>query len=190
MHEKVEGVTLLAKSFGENNKIISVFTKEKGLISLMIKRLSQKKSSLFALASPFCVGEFVYKVGKGDIYTILDAAILKENFELRSSFETIECAAKMTRAILNSQMPHKSAPAVYMLLKAYLGNLWQFERPQTLLASFYLKILLHEGLLDPQIIDETMNELAFARSFSKLKELSINKEQEKITADLFCQLIG
>ena len=67
MQEKIKGITLKATVFKENSRIIQVFSKDLGIISILIKRISSKKTNLLSLSSPFCYGEFILKKSKGDI---------------------------------------------------------------------------------------------------------------------------
>ena len=48
MLESVEGVVIREKDYGETSKIIDVFTKEHGLISLISKGSKKPKSQLSA----------------------------------------------------------------------------------------------------------------------------------------------
>ena len=65
---QTQGIVLTSYPFKEKDRIIKVFTKDKGLISLIIKGLSSKRSNLLALSSNFCMQEFVYRIGKSEIF--------------------------------------------------------------------------------------------------------------------------
>lgn len=150
--KRVEGIVLKSIPFKESDRILSVFTPNRGIISLFVKRLSKSRPSMVNLTSPLCRGEFVFRKGRSDLYRFIDGTIVDLHLSLRRSYKHLQCAGKMLNAILTSQMPGKSAPALYALLVTYLKHLSDFPDPEVLWASFQLKLLKHEGLL---ALDET-----------------------------------
>ncbi|MCK4934174.1 MAG: DNA repair protein RecO, partial [Simkaniaceae bacterium] len=74
--EKTQGITLQSIPYKEKQRIISVFTKDEGIISLIIKGLSEKKISFLSLTTPFCLADIIYKKGRSDIYFLKDVSII------------------------------------------------------------------------------------------------------------------
>lgn len=140
--EKNLGLLLQAIPYLGTGRILKVFTREAGLISLFTK-----KKNLGSLASPFCTGEWVYKKGLGEIYTLKEASLIDPLLDLRKSFNSISAAGLMAQDILKSQLPEQPAESLYDLLYTYLKKLSEFTHPEVLAMSFRLKLLLHEGLL-------------------------------------------
>ncbi|MDN3508446.1 MAG: DNA repair protein RecO [Candidatus Neptunochlamydia sp.] len=150
--EKTEGIVLKAVPFKENDRILSLFTPDQGVISLYVRRLSKKKPALMNLTTPPCRGEYLFRKGRSDLYRFIDGTILDLHLPLRRSYHHLEYAGKMLQAILKSQMPGKSAKNLYHFLASYLKKLSEASFPETLWASFALKLLKYEGLL---AVDET-----------------------------------
>ncbi|MEM8727347.1 MAG: DNA repair protein RecO [Chlamydiota bacterium] len=150
--EKTEGIVLKAVSFKENDRILSLFTPDQGIVSLYVRGLSKKKPALANLTTPFCRGEYLFRKRRSDLYRFVDGTILDLHLPLRCSYSHLESAGKMLRAISKSQLPGKKATALYHLLASYLKKLPEALFPNTLRASFALKLLKYEGLL---AIDET-----------------------------------
>ena len=146
--EKTEGITLQSIPYKERQRIVTIFTKKNGIISIIIKNLSSKKPKFFSLNSPFCLAEFIYKTGRSNIHFLKDATILNEHLFLRKDLEFINSAYLMTKAILDSQLQGKNAPHLYTLLKRYLQKIPKIKSQKSLLISFLLKVLLHEGILN------------------------------------------
>ena len=146
--EKTQGITLQSIAYKERQRIISVYTKDKGIISLIIKGLSQKKTSFLALSTPFCLANFIYKKGRSEIYSLHDASIVDENLFLRKDLSYINSAYFMAKAILDSQLPHKQSSSLYMLLTTYLKKIPHIPSQDALIISFLLKLLTHEGLIN------------------------------------------
>ena len=192
------GITLSNTPFKDNCRIIKVLTKDEGIISLFIKGVNLKKGKLLSLTSPFCLGEFIYKKGNTDLYKFYDGSVIEDNLQLRSSYQNIQTASKLIKAILISQIPLKEIPAIFSLLSTYLKRLVEFKEKETFLISFYLKILLHEGLLhfDSEIVSFTekevnqMHEIVLARSFSKLKNLITSEDLCEKVEKFFFYLIS
>lgn len=147
MEEKTEGIVLKAIPFKENDRILSLFTPDQGVMSLYVRGLSKKKPALVNLTTPLCRGEYLFRKGRSDLYRFIDGTILDLHLPLRRSYCHLEYAGKMLQAILKSQMPGKSAKNLYHLLASYLKKLSEASFPETLWASFALKLLKYEGLL-------------------------------------------
>jgi len=140
MEEKTEGLLLQAIPYLGHQKILKVFTPETGLLSFIVK---QKKLSQL---SPFLVAEWVYRNGKEDIHLLKDLTLLNDLLDLRESYKILSLAGQMAKDLLRSQFPAKQGKDLYQLTLAYLEKLPTFSQPETLAASFRLKLLLHEGL--------------------------------------------
>lgn len=145
--EKTEGIVLKAIPFKENDRILTLFTPDRGVMSLYVRGLSKKKPSLVNLTTPFCRAEFLFRQGRSDLYRFIDGTILDLHLPLRRSYHNLKYAGKMLQAILKSQMPGKGAKPLYFLLLSYLKKLPDSSMPDTLWASFTLKLLKYEGLL-------------------------------------------
>lgn len=145
--KRSEGVVLKATPYKENDRIITLFTPDQGVISLYVRGLSRSKPALVNLTTPLCHGEFIYRKGKSDLYRFVDGTIIDLHLPLRRSYQHLEFGGKMLQAILKSQLPGKAAEKLYALLLTYLKHLPTAEHPAVLWVSFLLKLLKHEGLL-------------------------------------------
>lgn len=142
--ESSEGITLKSTAYGEN-KILTIFSEEMGIISLTASGLLLKKFTI--LTNPFCISTFTYKKSKGDIFYLTDGKLLDHLLFLRSSLAFLQTAATLAKCILDSQLPNKKAPLLYRLLKTYLQKIDTLPKDK-LITSFQLKVLLHEGVID------------------------------------------
>jgi recombinational DNA repair protein (RecF pathway) len=147
------GIVLKTISFKDNQRIISVFTKDHGLIRLIVKGLRAGRSYAISITSPLTMIEVTFKRARfGEIGFFREAALVESYAKLKNEYYNLNTAGKMVRAILYSQIYEKAAPSLFLLLHAYLNKISSFENPQNLLCSFYLKILLHDGLLNVEQI--------------------------------------
>jgi DNA repair protein RecO (recombination protein O) len=145
MEEKVEAIVLKSIPFQDSHRIITIFSKEMGLLSLIVKKISSPH--LLALTSPFCLGEFLFKRGRGELFSFQDGTLLDSLSFLRNDFASIASASRMGKAILDSHLPQSLASQLYPLFLSYLRQLPAFDKKENLVSSFFLKMLLHEGLL-------------------------------------------
>ncbi|MBI5272357.1 MAG: DNA repair protein RecO [Chlamydiia bacterium] len=142
MEEKQIGILLQMTPYLGKSRILKIFTKDAGLITLMAG-----KRALAALTSPFCIAEWIYKKGQREIASLLDGSLIDNLISLRQSYELLAAAGRMAQDLLRSQPPANLAPALYELLSYYLKKLEQAQHPMVLADSFRLKLLLHDGLL-------------------------------------------
>lgn len=142
-----EGIPLRSLEYKESQRIVTLFTEEAGLLTLIIKGLSKKKPHLMHLTTPFCIATYHYLHGKTDLHRFHDATLKDDLAPLRTSLARLRSAGVMAHTLLRTQLPEKTTPALYHLFRAYLLALRTFPEPSILTASFLLKFLLHEGLL-------------------------------------------
>lgn len=76
---KVTGIVIKRKNFFEADRIISIFTKEKGLIRCVVKGARKSTSKLSGISELFVYGEFT--LAKGKNLDILTASVPREYFQ-------------------------------------------------------------------------------------------------------------
>lgn len=178
--EQAEGIVLRSIPFKDHDRILTLFTKEAGLISLMVKRVKRHT----AVATPFCQAEYLYTKSKSDLYRFHDATVLDDHLPLREKLQNLQAGGHIGHAILHSQLPGKPAPKLYQLLVACLKQIPHFPNPHNLVTSFQLKLLTHEGVVsweDPSLFPialpkeewNLLYELAHLRSFQKMREVPV-----------------
>jgi DNA repair protein RecO (recombination protein O) len=147
--EKIEdqGLVLRFVDYKGSQRIVTVFTEKNGLISLIVKGLGGKRSDLFLLTSPLTLAEFHCVSGRGELYRFKDATILSTHLELREQLPHLQAAGDICLGLLKTQLPGKPAPALYQLTLSYIKRIPAFKDPKALVASFFLKLLKHEGVL-------------------------------------------
>lgn len=177
-------IILRAIPFKDHQKILTAFSKELGIISIIIKGLSSKKNSKLHLCAPFCEVELVLSKNKGDIFTFHEGSVINLHLPLRDQLSCLHTASSMVNAILESQMPEKPAPLLYSLLSLSLEQIPKFLCQNTLLACFYLKVLKHEGLFCPEMTanaisnkdKENLTTISSVKNFYVLREIRTSLE--------------
>ncbi|MBJ7449263.1 MAG: DNA repair protein RecO [Parachlamydiales bacterium] len=138
-----EALILGVMPFKEYDRIVTIFTPYLGLVKFYFKgrQLNQRQMPL----TPLTRLDLLYKQGQSDLLQCKDIKILDSYQALREDYTFLKVGCDMANAMIISQYPHKPAPHLYALLLFYLQRI-PFC-PQTILSSFYLKTLIHEGLL-------------------------------------------
>ena len=140
--DQSEGILLQAIPYLENRRILKVFTKEVGMLSLIA---SSKK---VPFATPFCKAEWVYRKSSGDLHSLKEGSLLDPLLHLRESYGKIQAAGSIACDLLRSQLANMSSEGLYELLLASFTHL--AHNPQAVAQSFRLKLLQFEGLVHLQ----------------------------------------
>lgn len=180
------GIILQTFNFGDFDQIVTVFTENEGVVKFFAKGGNALKNGLKSTC--LTCAEFIYVIGKSELYPLKEIYPKQHYLNLRNNFNNLNTACECLKAILATQLLHKPAPHLYKLLIAYLDKIPSFTNHEALLASFYLKILYHEGVLDLDADNFFSNEeivligeLALTSSFNHLKTLEVPEElHEKI----------
>lgn len=206
MHQTI-GIVLQVIPFQDYHQIVSLYSPDRGLIKLIFK-YSRKKNAI----EPLQLLEVIFKEGRGDLLQEVNFTLLDSHLKLRESFNILNAALEILKALKSSQMDQKASPILFSLLLHYLNFLPKALTPATLSASFMLKILRHDGLMAFQNACSTCHkplkeggiiqgeffcsehtnhtEAAFNESeFQALKELALSRsmillDQVAFTADL------
>lgn len=142
----VTKAVLLEKRLTAKNQIISTFFTPNG----KLKAFSFNTRYNMASLEPFYEIELGIEKSLYGSYFVKDIKPLFFNHEIRKNLKKLLLASKLTKAINHSQFEEKPSPLLYDLFLAYLKKASSFENKSALLASFYLKILSHDGMIKVQ----------------------------------------
>ncbi len=143
-----EGIILQVIKYQEHDQILTVFTPDKGLIKIFSSGMTLLKGGLRGINSSLAKVEFIYVEGKNDLHPCKEISILCPHIYLRNDGEKLESALKMAKMLLKSQPFHKPAPDLYRLFVYYIQKLKDISKGNVLAASFQMKTLKHEGVLN------------------------------------------
>ncbi|MDF2550692.1 MAG: recO [Chlamydiales bacterium] len=166
-HLFTEAITLKAFPYQDKAFIVKAFSKERGLLSLFVKRETGKSRKLFlkdtvetAIASGLVKAELDLIPRSNGLWRCQRATVVHDYPFLRRDFDCLSIASRLLGAILTTQMPESAAPLLYDLLDAYLKKLSESPYPTTLLTSFQLKLLKYDGLLHEETFKEWLQKEA------------------------------
>ena len=184
-----EAIVLKSVDFRDHQKVVTLFTPEHGIISMFASNLSSKNLHKMTLCSPLTRASYILHKGNKDLYKMKDGTLIDGHFELRNSIEKLTAGLEMIKLIDSSQFPHKGVPALYQLLRSYLKELKSTKNCTALLISYCLKLLIHEGVYQEDLIEEPLSELAFIKQFDQLDRVETEPKNLKDILKLTHQLV-
>ncbi|WP_445150670.1 DNA repair protein RecO [Baekduia sp. Peel2402] len=96
---KTEAVVLRSMRYGEADRILHVYTPNRGRISAIAKGVRKTKSRFGGRLEPFCHVELVLHEGRSDLMTVTGAQAIAPFSRLRSSGAAIDAAARACDAV-------------------------------------------------------------------------------------------
>lgn len=144
--QKNEGIILHAIKYGDYDQILTLFTREEGLVKMIFKGAYAKKRALGASTAPFTQSEFIYDKRQSSLFICRESTLINSHLHLRKNLACLDAAYFMAKILLTSQAEQKASPLLYDLFACYLARIPLSLAPATLVASFQLKFLRHEGL--------------------------------------------
>ncbi len=191
----MDAIVLKATPYEEDGKILKLFTKEMGLVSAIVKKLTRKGTFWQNLTSPLTRCEFHLTRRSSELYTLSDGSIIDGHYEIRGNLNKLDAACTLLKALASSQYPEKPSPELYKLTTVYLNKIKKDPNPSILALSFQMKLLNHEGLFPETAKDfgapltitewQTLECLCHAKKFETLDLLTIEQDLHDKATDLF-----
>ncbi len=145
MEEKLSGIVIGGVSYGENDKILSIFTPEKGTVSAGIKGVKKAGAKLKFASEPFCFAEFLFSV-KQSRRTVIGASLIDSFYPVREDIVKYFCAGTVAEFIRRFIREEISSPDTFVLVIETLKEIaYSDENPKSTLVKFLLQALAQTG---------------------------------------------
>ena len=145
MEEKVKGIVIGGVNYGENDRILTIFTLEKGVVSAKIKGVKKPKAKLKFAAEPFCFAEYVFSFSQGK-RTVIGASLIDSFYPLRENINRYFCAGAVIEFLRKFLKEGITAPNTLLLTAEVLRELaYGDQAPNSLLAWFLVEGLKQVG---------------------------------------------
>lgn len=142
---KVNAVNLKAANLGENDKMLTLFSYEKGMILAKIKGVKKAQAKLKFAQEPFCFGEYILYGGRSG-FTVINCTAADLFYDLRSSIEKYYAGCVMLEYCLAFLEEENPDPALFKLLVSCLNSLCYGQaREENILLYFLIKALAVSG---------------------------------------------
>lgn len=140
------GITLASREFKEKDRLVSVLTAEKGLVTICAKGAGRPGSKYAFATIPFMVCDFVVSVSHG-YYYLKEGTIVENNSDIMSSLETMTCASHMSSCLIDSTFQGENAHEAYELAAYAFYMLARHPKDYLILYSaFNWRLLTIAGL--------------------------------------------
>jgi DNA repair protein RecO (recombination protein O) len=148
---KTEAVVLRSIRFGEADRILHLYSSQRGRIGAIAKGSRRPRSRFGGRLEPFFRLDLVLHEGRGELATVTSAATVEGYRRLREGAATLGAAARACDAVLRLLDAAEPNQPAYHLLCRYLGLLNDPHHPgaaalETTLA-FRLKLALAAGFV-------------------------------------------
>jgi DNA repair protein RecO (recombination protein O) len=146
---RVEGVVLRRISFGETDRVVTLFTRSKGKLSVVAKGARGPKSRLGGATEPFTYLHALLALGQNlDVLTQAEAQ--NSYTGLRKDLTRVGYASYFVELIDAGTEERQPAPALWDLLVGGLGTLEAGAAPDVLCRAFELHAMSLMGY-EPQV---------------------------------------
>lgn len=138
---KTKGVIIKELNVGEADKILTIFSKNKGKIAGAAKGARRPKSRLIAGAQLFCYSEFVLFKGK-DMYSINSCDVIEPFYEIRNDLVKLTYAAHINEIIIDNVQEEQPSSRV---LQLFLNSLYMLSKsdksPEQITRVFEIRLM-------------------------------------------------
>jgi DNA repair protein RecO (recombination protein O) len=151
---KTEAVVLRSIRYGEADRVLHLFTLERGRVGAIAKGARKTTSRFGARLEPFSHVELVLHEGRGDLHTVTQASLLRSHDAARTDSYRMEVGHIGLEAVLRLFLEGDENPRAFHALTRFLDLLDETSvelpaRPalDPLALAFQLKLLWLSGYL-------------------------------------------
>lgn len=150
MFVETKGVVIRQTKYSESDKILTIFTKEKGKVQAIAKGARKPKSHLMGSTEIFCYSEFLMYNGRS-LYNINQGQIIDSFYSLREDIYKLSYATFILELIDSSVLEEEANDILFELLVKTLKVLSDMEDDyKKLLFAFQIKYISFIGF-KPQL---------------------------------------
>ncbi|PAV29035.1 DNA repair protein RecO [Virgibacillus profundi] len=121
MLEKINGIIIKTKDYGETHKIVTIFSKKLGKFTALARGAKKPKSRMAAVTQPFIYGEFFAYVNSG-LSTIQQGEVIHSFRGIREDIIKTAYTAYITE--LTDKLIDSKSPDIYLYDQLYQTMSW------------------------------------------------------------------
>lgn len=145
MEEKCRAVVLRAIDYKDNDKILTLFSLERGIVTSAIRGVKKAGAKLKFAAQPFCFCEYVFNV-KGDKRSVVSAEMIESFYPLREDILKFYSGAVGLEFVLDFVQADQPSGEMFLLLMDFLKTLCFTDAlPRVALSAFLYNALALTG---------------------------------------------
>jgi DNA repair protein RecO (recombination protein O) len=171
-----DAIVLRSRKQGDTSKIVSLYTRDFGLVDVIAKGARQMKSKFGAALEPFTESKIVfYKKEYSELYLLSNAEVNIAHRNLTADLDHIEAATRIAELLIRSQHHEEGESELYELVTKALSliNSAKAEGVWAILTSFCLRYAAFAGFaIRYEIHDERTTNLFFDAESGEILSLS------------------
>ncbi len=152
--QKCEGIVIRRTDYGENNKIITIYTRELGKIGVMARGANKPNSRFSSVTQLFYYGYFLVQKSSG-LGSLSQAESLDSFRHIREDIMSTAYASYIVELLDKGSDDRKPSPYLFELLYQTLHYINEGFDPEVLKAIFEMKMLTVFGV--PPVLDRCVN---------------------------------
>lgn len=144
-----DAIVLNSRRLGEADKIITLFTNQRGKVRAVANGARKPRSRFGASLEPFMHSSFVlYEKRPGALLRVSQSGIVVSNFRIRLGLESMLTAGRMVRLTSLLAPDNEANPRIYSLLCRGLSLVAEVQHdPELLIRFFEIQLLKYSGYL-------------------------------------------
>lgn len=142
---KIKGIVVNAAQWGDNDKMLTVLTRETGVISVAAKGVKSLRNKNSQAVQPLCYSDFVLS-SRGDVYSLVSADIIESFYALREDVVSLAYGVYFAQlAAFTVGRNNAAGDEVRLLLNSLYMLCRDKERSDIIKCAFELKICEYAG---------------------------------------------
>ncbi len=137
MEEKLHGLVLSAVNYNDNDKILSVYTLEKGIMSVKVKGVKKANAKLRFVAEPFCFAEIIVFTSV-KFNTLIGASLIDSFYPIRENIDKFFSASVILEFIKKFAREEMVSVDLFTLAVEGLKELAYTEKTAESVLSYFL----------------------------------------------------
>lgn len=187
---KTQAIVLESLDYKDADKRLVLFSLENGLMFATIKGVKKPKAKLASACQPFCFAEYLINK-KGEYYTVINASVLENFFEITANFDKYIIATAMLEFCKKTIKPNDPSVELFVLILKALKQLETTSAsPMAVLIRFLidgLKIIGYNLKLDTCAVCGSTNLLNYGFNYSYLEGGIVCKKCSNINSSLILE---
>ena len=143
---KVKAIVIDSKDYKDNDKLVTLFTLEKGLVTAIAKSVKTSKAKLKFVKEPFCFGDFVL-AGNNQIKTIASVSVIDTFFDIVAEINRFYLASAVLSIIKEVVNFEEANPNLFLLsLNAF--KMFAYEKatnPKLIFCKYLINVFDNLG---------------------------------------------
>ncbi|QXE27412.1 DNA repair protein RecO [Chlamydia buteonis] len=168
MHTLTPAITLKNLPQGKHHCITTIFS-PLGLLTFFAKQGQSLYYDFRDALIPLSLGIYSLDHSPPKMRKLLFAEVKNTFSAIKSELPLLQAAGKMTQSILGSQWQEKPSQELFSLFLNFLHRLPESKNPEMFAATFLLKLLQYEGILDLSTTCASCKKTILSSSFYRHK---------------------